>query len=150
MVKAAFLKPWASNTVLYYYCVYYKIQWNSLYIQLNKYQTDHYLLELSHQITNVCLMISDFFTHFCLFLHVGNTKLFCTSKNQNKQFCFPVLQIFSNLGKFLEINERFLVKLRQTYQSYSSVWWILSCNWCCILTHLEFHQNLILINQTNY
>ena len=87
--------------------------------QLNKYQTNLYLLELSHQMTNVCLLISDFW----LFLHVGNIKLFCTCKNQNKkQFCVPVLQTFSNLGIFSEINKQFHVKSRLTYRSYRSVW----------------------------
>ena len=33
-------------------------------LQLNKYQTDLYLLELSHQMTNVCLLISDFLPAF--------------------------------------------------------------------------------------
>ena len=35
-----------------------------LTLQLNKYQTDLYLLELSHQMTNVCLLISDFLPIF--------------------------------------------------------------------------------------
>ena len=35
-----------------------------LLLQLNKYQTDLYLLELSHQMTNVCLLISDFLPAF--------------------------------------------------------------------------------------
>ena len=40
-----------------------------------------------------------------------------------------MLQIFSNLGKFLVINKQFLVKSWLTYRSYRSVWWILSCNY---------------------
>ena len=36
----------------------------NFYVQLNKYQTDLYLLELSHQMTNVCLLISDFLPAF--------------------------------------------------------------------------------------
>ena len=77
-----------------------------------------------------CLSV-DFwiFTHFWLSLLVGHIKLFCTSKNQ-KQFCVPVPQIFSNLGKFSEINKQFHVKSWLTYWSYSSVWWILSCIKC--------------------
>ena len=35
-----------------------------LSVQLNKYQTDLYHLELSHQMTNVCLLISDFLPAF--------------------------------------------------------------------------------------
>ena len=64
------------------------------------------------------------FTRFCLFLRVGNMKLFCTSK---RQFFVSVLQTFSNLGKFSEINKQFHVKSWLIYRSYSSVWWILSC-----------------------
>ena len=63
-----------------------------------------------------------FFTHFWLFLHVGNIELFCGSKNQNKS-----VPVFANLGKFLEINKQFHVKSWLRYRSYSSVWWILSC-----------------------
>ena len=86
--------------------------------------------------TNVCLLISDFFTCFWLFLHVGNIKLFCTSKIQNKDnSVFLLLQILSNLGKFSEINKQFDVKSWLPYQSYSSVWWILSCTlWIRSLT----------------
>ena len=51
------------------------------------------------------------FYPFWLFLHVRNIKLFCTSKNQNKNnSVFLCLQIFSNLGKFSEINKQFHVK----------------------------------------
>ena len=40
-----------------------------MHVQLNKCQTDLYLLELSHQMTNVCLLISDFLLVFdCSFM----------------------------------------------------------------------------------
>jgi hypothetical protein len=42
-------------------------------------------------------------------------------KSKQKQFCVPVLQTFSNLGKFSEINKQFHVKSWLTYRSYSSV-----------------------------
>ena len=68
-------------------------------LKLNEYQTDLYILELWHQITNVCLLISD----FLLFLHVGNIKLFCTSKSQNKNnsvfLCRKPFQILVNFQK---------------------------------------------------
>ena len=48
-------------------------------------------------------------------------------KLKQKQFCVPVLQTFSNLGKFSEINKQFNVKSWLAYQSYSSVWLTLSC-----------------------
>ena len=38
-----------------------------------------------------------------------------------------MLLTFSNLGKFSEMNKQFHVKSWLTYQSYSSVWWKLSC-----------------------
>ena len=98
-----------------------------LYSYAKKYQTHLCLLELSHQMGNVDFWL---FTHFWLFLHDGNIKLFCTSKNQNKNnSVFLCLQISSNLGKFLEINKQFHVKSWLTYQIYSSVWWILSCTY---------------------
>ena len=59
-------------------------------------------------------------------------------KSKQKQFCVPVLQTFSNLGKFLEINKQFHVKSWLTYQSYSSVWWILSCTDVPTKLHLNF------------
>ena len=34
------------------------------YVQLNKYQADLYLLQLSHQMTDVCLLISYFLSAF--------------------------------------------------------------------------------------
>ena len=101
---------------------------NGLYVQLNKYQTDLYLLELSHQMTNVCLLISENLPRFEKICSNGNIKLFWPSKNQNKNnSVFLLLQIFSNLGKFSEIKKQFHVKSWLTYGSYSSVWWTLSC-----------------------
>ena len=97
-----------------------------LITQLNKYQRYLYLLEFSHQMTNVCLLISEDLPRFAKICNNGNIKLFCTSKQ--KQLCVPMLQMFSNLGKFSEINKQFHVKSWLTYWSYNAVWWILSCN----------------------
>ena len=55
------------------------------YVQLNKYQTDIYISSWIKPSNDECLSV-DFwlFTHFWLFLHVGNTKLFCTSRLEIK------------------------------------------------------------------
>ena len=59
------------------------------FVQLNKYQT--------HDDDEFLSIDFWFFTRFWLFLHVGNIKLFCTSKNQNKNnslfLCRKSLQI---------------------------------------------------------
>ena len=69
----------------------------------DEYQTDLYLLELSHQMTDFCLLISDFLPVFDCSCHVGNIKLFCTSKNQNKNnsvfLCCKYFQILVNFQK---------------------------------------------------
>ena len=71
-------------------------------------------------------IFTSFFTVFAcvcwehwIVLHIQTSK--------QKQFFVSVLQTVSNLGKFSEINKQFHVKIWLTYQSYSSVWWILSC-----------------------
>ena len=52
--------------------------WQSKYIlQLNKYQTDLYLLELSHQMTNVCLLISENLPRFEKICDTGTQNCFC-------------------------------------------------------------------------
>ena len=54
-------------------------------VQLDKYQTDLHISSWIKPSNDECLSVDFwFFTHFWLFLHVGNIKLFCTSKSQNK------------------------------------------------------------------
>ena len=57
-----------------------------------------------------------------------------------------MLQTFSNLDKFSEINKEFHVKSWLTYWSYSSVWWILSCtyNSTILLTNIMHDGRLII------
>ena len=76
-------------------------------LQLNKYQADLYLFELSHQMNNVCQSISDFLPTFDCSPMVGNIKLFCTSKNQNKNnSVFPTIREQLKVGKKSEINKQ--------------------------------------------
>ena len=68
--------PYFQDVIKVFFCLFQssdiltrpqKISPSSTYdftLQLNKYQTDLYLLELSHQMTNVCLLISDFLPIF--------------------------------------------------------------------------------------
>ena len=108
-------------------------------VQLNKYQTDLYFLELCHQMMNDCLLIFGFLPVFVCWEHKIVLHIYMSKQ---KQFFAPVLQTFSNLGKFSDIIKKFHVKSWLTYQSYSSVWQILSCKMSILIVE-EFLEQIL-------
>ena len=90
-------------------------------LQLNKYQTDLYFLESSHQMMNDCLLISGFLHVFDLFCMFGTLSCYAHLNIKTKTILCSCAANFSNLGKFSEINKQFHVKSWLTYRSYISV-----------------------------
>ena len=61
-------------------------------VQLDKYPTDPYVLELSHQMMNVCLLISDFLPTFYFSCILGTYNCF-SNKLIMVRPTFPILTI---------------------------------------------------------
>ena len=106
---------WSCTKFVYYW--YIRDSSQNFVVQLNKYQTDLYLLELSHKMTNVCWLISDFLPALdCSCMHL---KLFCTSKTDFKSsMCY-------NYNKCrCQYYNGLLSKLLNNYSSQNSQKWI--------------------------
>ena len=116
--------------------------WLQWILQLNKHETAPYLIQLSHNLTLDCLLISVFYLFLTVFAWCDH-KIVLQIKT--KQFYDHIMQKLVKTGKYTEINKQSIVKFWLNWRKYRYVSYSFSCTDLSFWYPLKHKESLLAI-----